>query len=76
VSEFLRQLIMNSEPFASAATGGTRGVTEELDELKRKVDRLSQIVRQRLAKQSGQGVVSDEKGPPIGTLQHEPVTDL
>jgi len=47
VSGFLRQLIMSSEPFASAARGGTREVTEELDDLKRKVDRLSQIVKQR-----------------------------
>jgi hypothetical protein len=64
VSEFLRQLIMESEPFASAGKAGTREFGAELDELKRKVDRLSQIVRQRVKKQNGQDAVSDESRPP------------
>jgi len=62
VSEFLRQLIMSSEPIASAARGATREVTEELDDLKREVDRLSQLVNQRAATASSQGVISDEFG--------------
>ena len=44
VSEFLRQLIMSSEPFASPAMNGTVGVTQEINELKRKVDWLSQML--------------------------------
>jgi len=45
VSEYLRQLIMNSEPVVSAARRGAREVTEELDALKREVDRLAQLVK-------------------------------
>jgi predicted CopG family antitoxin len=63
VSEFLRQLIMDSKPVASAARAGTREFIEELDELKRKVDGLSQIVKQRVKKQNGQDAASDEKEP-------------
>ena len=76
VSEFLRQLIMDSKPVASAARAGTREFIEELDELKRKVDRLSRIVKQRVSKQNGQDAVSDENSPQIGLPPHEPLTDL
>ena len=76
VSEFLRQLIMDSEPFASAGRAGTRGFGEELDELKRKVDRLSQIVKQRVKKQYGQDAASDENSPRVGVPRQEPLTDL
>jgi predicted CopG family antitoxin len=51
VSELLRQLIMNSEPLAAAARGETLDFTKELDELRRKVDWLSQIVTQSLVLQ-------------------------
>jgi len=52
VSELLRQLIMKSEPLVSAAGGETPPeVSKELDELKRKVDWLSQIVTQSLVLQ-------------------------
>jgi tetrahydromethanopterin S-methyltransferase subunit G len=76
VSEFLRQLIMDSEPVASAAKAGTREFTEELDELKRKVDRLSQLVKQRVKKQSARDAIAEEKGLQIGMPHHEPLTDL
>jgi predicted CopG family antitoxin len=76
VSEFLRQLIMDSEPFASAGRAGPRGFGEELDELKRKVERLSRIVKQRVKKQNGQDAVSDENSPQIGLPPREPLTDL
>ena len=77
VSEFLRQLIMNSEPVALAAGEGTRHVTAEIDDLKRKVDRLSQILKQRAAKQSSHGAVAEDEKPRIGTApQGEPNPDL
>jgi predicted CopG family antitoxin len=76
VSEFLRQLIMDSAPVASAARAGTREFTAELDELKRKVDRLSQMVKQRVKKQSRQDAIADEKGLQIGMPNHEALTDL
>lgn len=76
VSEFLRKLIMNSEPFVSPGKGGTREFTEELDDLKRKVDRLSQIVKQRGAGQAAPEALPDLAGPQIGLLQHKPMTDL
>jgi hypothetical protein len=76
VSEFLRQQIMNSEPVASAAKVGTREIAAELDDLKRKVDRLSQILKQRTVKQSGPAALSDEKTPQLGMLQQEPVSDV
>jgi predicted CopG family antitoxin len=75
VSEFLRQLIMDSEPFASAAKVGTREFTEELDKLKRKVDRLSQIVKQGVKKQKVQDALSDKVGTQADVLQDEPVAD-
>jgi predicted CopG family antitoxin len=62
VSEFLRQLIMDSEPVASAARVGTRGFSEELDKLKRKVDRLSQVVKQGIKKQNVQAADSEGDG--------------
>ena len=49
VSEFLRQLIMNAAPVVSATRRGTREVSEELDALKREVDRLSQVVERSVA---------------------------
>jgi hypothetical protein len=49
VSEFLRQLIMTAEPVVSASTLGSREVTHELADLKREVDRLSQLVNGRAA---------------------------
>lgn len=67
---------MNSEPFASAAKLGTREITAELDDLKRKVDRLSQILKQRTVKQSGQAASSDEKTSQLGMLQQGPVSDV
>jgi hypothetical protein len=76
VSEFLRQQIMNSEPFASAAKVGTREIAAELDDLKRKVDRLSQILKQRTVKQSGPVALSDEKTSKLGMLRQEPVSDV
>ena len=44
VSEFLRQLIMNAAPATSASRRRSREVCDELDDLKRRVDRLSQLV--------------------------------
>jgi hypothetical protein len=76
VSEFIRQLIMDSEPFASAAGNGNREFAEELDELKRKVDRLSQIVNQRVRKQRSTDTVPDEKELQIGMPNQEPLTDV
>jgi len=49
VSGFLRQLIMNSETFQSSAKDGSQEVTEELKQLKQKVDRLSEILQLRVA---------------------------
>lgn len=66
VSEFLRQLIMQSEPFASLPGAGHREFTHELDELKRKVDRLSQIVKQRIAKPTAADVIAEVAGSQIG----------
>ena len=63
VSEFLRQLIMNSEPFASTARAGAREVTDEIDDLKQKIDQLSRLVKQRVMKQSEHASVSDAKRP-------------
>lgn len=55
VSEFLRQLIMKSEPFAATTRNAPRGVAEELDDLKQKVDQLSRLLKRRPPKQSGHG---------------------
>jgi len=55
--------VTQDKPVASAARAGTREFIEELDELKRKVDGLSQIVKQRVKKQNGQDAASDEKEP-------------
>jgi hypothetical protein len=63
VSEFLRQLIMSSEPFASTARRAPREVAEELDDLKQKVDQLSRLVKQRAAKQSAPAALLDNKRP-------------
>ena len=55
VSEYLRQLIMNAAPVVPASGQGTHEVSEELDYLKREVDRLSHIVEMsyRVTEQSG-----------------------
>lgn len=66
VSEYLRRVIMNSEPFASEAKAGTREVTTEIDALKQKVDRLSQLVKQRLGRQRDQGAIQEDEGTHTG----------
>lgn len=63
VSEFLRQLIMNPEPVVWANSGRTHEFSDEITELKRKVDQLSQMVAQSLALQRSASV--DEKEPQI-----------
>jgi mobilization protein NikA len=68
VSEFLRQRIINSEPFVSGAKGKSREVAAQIDELKRKVEELSQIVNKSVATQSCEGTISNENDPQIGTL--------
>jgi hypothetical protein len=68
VSEFLRQRIINSEPFVSGAKGESREVAVQIDELKRKVEELSQIVNQSVATQSCERAISNEDDPRIGTL--------
>jgi hypothetical protein len=76
VSGFIRQVILSSETFNSAAREGSE-VLEEIEKLKRRVDRLSQILKQRVANDSGQDKVPDEARPQLGMLlQHEPVTEL
>jgi hypothetical protein len=76
VSGFLRQLIMNSDTFQSTAQDGSLGVTEELERLKRKVDRLAEILRLRLQNEPSHGAISDEAGAPIAMLlQHKAATD-
>ncbi|MGO4883102.1 MAG: plasmid mobilization protein [Bryobacteraceae bacterium] len=76
VSGFLRQLIMHSETFNSAAKEGSREVTEEIERLKRKVDRLSEILTQRVANEGGRGAIPDDIAPQIGMmLHHKPVTE-
>ena len=62
VSEFLRHIIMHSDPYVSAARGGTRDVVEDLDELKRTVDRVAQMVTGGLALQGSP--VSPEQALP------------
>ena len=73
VSEFLRQLIMNSEPFALTAKAGVREVVEELDALRRKVDQLSQIVKERGTKPSNESAAAKEKS---AALWQEAVADV
>ncbi len=73
VSEFLRQLIMNSEPFALTVKTGVREVAEELDALRRKVDQLSQIVKERGTKPSNEDAAANEKS---AALWHEAVADV
>jgi|HubBroStandDraft_1064217.scaffolds.fasta_scaffold540626_1 hypothetical protein len=77
VSGFIRQVVLSSETFNSAAREGSREVTEEIEKLKRRVDRLSQILKQRLANDNVQDAIPDEARPQIGMLlQREPVTEV
>jgi hypothetical protein len=76
VSGFLRQLIMNSDTFQSQAKDGALGVMEELERLKRKVDRLSEILRLRLQSETGHGGIPDEAAASIAMLlQHKAAAD-
>jgi len=47
VSEFLRQLLKNAAPVVAATRREKRGVSHELDHLKREVDRLTHLVEAR-----------------------------
>ena len=49
VSEFLRQLIMNAAPVVLANRRKTREVSAQIDDLKREVERLSQMVKRDAA---------------------------
>ena len=76
VSEFLRQLIMSCEPFSATPRNGGSGITEELNELKRKVDRLAQIVKFRVSGDD-HDELPDASGPQLEleVLEPEPVTE-
>lgn len=68
---------MKSGIFNSAATDGPQEVNEELAELKRKVDRLSQMLKQCVTNEDDAGAISNESGPRIDMLmQHKAATEL
>lgn len=69
VSEYLRQLIMSSEPFASAVNKESREVTDELDRLKQQLEQLSQLVKGIL--RSKDGIASAEESELPGHVLHE-----
>jgi uncharacterized protein (DUF1778 family) len=69
VSAYLRQLIMNAAPVVSATrrvTQDAQDVSEELDYLKREVDRLSQIVELSYSPAERSGRHLARKAPKVG----------
>jgi hypothetical protein len=69
VSEYLRQLIMNAAPVVSATrlvTQDVQDVSEDLDYLKREVDRLSQIVEMSYCPAERSGRRLARKAPKVG----------
>ena len=75
VSEFLRQLIMNSAPFSTSAISRDREVVEELAALRRKVDQLSQLVKEQSGKPDSEEITTDEAQSQRGALWQEAVAD-
>lgn len=75
VSEYLRQLVMKSDPVVALASEKTHEFAEELNELKRRVDRLSQIVTQALSAQSFTNSIPDMNEPTGGELAQQAASD-
>jgi hypothetical protein len=66
VSEYVRQIIANAEFVVSAPRRGIRDVTEELEDLKRNVERLSRMVKRRTATRSSRDATWGGKIPEVG----------